>query len=46
MSFWRRPQTHLLRRIIFQIHVWTGVVTGCYALFIGATGAMSIVLRQ
>ena len=40
MSFWRRPQTHLLRRIIFQIHVWTGVVTGCYALFIGATGAM------
>lgn len=39
MSFWRRPQATVLRRVIFQFHVWTGIVTGAYALFIGVTGA-------
>jgi len=34
-SFWRRPQQHWFRRAIFQLHVWTGIVTGVYAVFIG-----------
>jgi uncharacterized iron-regulated membrane protein len=40
MGFWRRPQTHLFRRAVFQLHIWTGLVTGLYALFIGLTGAL------
>jgi uncharacterized iron-regulated membrane protein len=39
MSFLRRPQQVLARRLIFQLHVWTGLLTGAYALFIGLTGA-------
>jgi uncharacterized iron-regulated membrane protein len=39
MSFLRKPQQVLLRRLIFQLHVWTGLATGVYALFIGLTGA-------
>ena len=39
MSFLRRPQSHLLRRAIFQIHLWTGVAVSLYVVFIGATGA-------
>jgi len=39
MSFVDRPQQVLLRRVTFQLHVWTGLVVGLYALFIGLTGA-------
>src|SRR4051794_9921070 len=39
MSFLRRPQQTLVRRILFQVHLWTGLVVGAYALFIGVTGA-------
>jgi uncharacterized iron-regulated membrane protein len=40
VSFWRRPQAVLFRRLTFQIHLWTGLVTGLYAVFIGVTGAV------
>src|SRR5947208_1464524 len=39
MSFLRRPQQVLARRLLFQVHVWTGLVTALYAIFIGLTGA-------
>ena len=39
MSFLHRPQQVLVRRLLFQIHVWTGLVTALYAIFIGITGA-------
>ena len=39
MSFLDRPQQVLGRRLLFQVHVWTGLVVGLYALFIGLTGA-------
>jgi uncharacterized iron-regulated membrane protein len=42
MSFLRKPQQVLLRRLIFQLHVWTGLATGAYALFIGLTGAVLV----
>lgn len=38
MSFLRAQQV-FVRRLIFQLHVWTGLITGAYALFIGLTGA-------
>lgn len=39
MSFLDRPQQALGRRLIFQVHVWTGLMVGLYAVFIGVTGA-------
>ena len=39
MSFLHRPQQVLVRRLLFQLHIWTGLVTAIYALFIGLTGA-------
>src|SRR3954470_13517601 len=45
MSFARRPRQVFLRRLIFQLHVSTGLVTGLYALFIGVTGA-ALVFRS
>src|SRR6187401_1891079 len=44
MSFLHRPQQVLVRRLLFQIHVWTGLVTALYAIFIGITGA-AVVFR-
>ena len=38
-SWWRSPQRVLLRRIIFQIHLWAGVVLALYAIVIGLSGA-------
>ena len=42
MSFLHRPQQVLARRLVFQLHVWTGLVTALYALFIGLTGAILV----
>src|SRR5262245_21656117 len=39
MSFLDRPQTTLVRRVMFQVHLWAGVVLAAYVSFIGITGA-------
>ena len=38
-AFIHRPQTVLLRRILFQVHLWFGVITGLYLLVVCVTGA-------
>lgn len=42
MNSWQRwfkaPQSHWLRRALFQIHLWTGIGIGLYVLVIGASG--------
>ena len=45
MSFLHRPQQVLVRRLLFQVHVWTGLATALYAIFIGVTGA-ALVFRS
>ena len=40
-----RPQSLLLRRLLFQVHVWTGIGVGLYIFLIGATGAL-LVFRE
>jgi len=38
-TFLYRPQTVLLRRALFQVHLWTGVCAGLYVFVVCATGA-------
>jgi uncharacterized iron-regulated membrane protein len=33
------PQTHWLRRVLFQIHLWSGIGFGLYVLIIGLSGS-------
>jgi uncharacterized iron-regulated membrane protein len=43
MNFWQRwlqaPQTHWLRRLLFQVHLWLGISLGLYVLVIGLSGS-------
>lgn len=43
MNSWQRwlraPQTHRLRRALFQIHLWSGIGLGLYILVISITGS-------
>jgi uncharacterized iron-regulated membrane protein len=39
MSFVRRPQATLIRRALFQLHLWMGLVVAAYVCVIGVTGA-------
>src|SRR5262245_25182889 len=34
-----RPQQTLLRRVLFQVHLWIGTITGLYILIVSVTGA-------
>src|SRR5690606_6435985 len=43
MNSWQRwiqaPQTHGLRRLLFQIHLWMGIGFGLYVLIISLSGS-------
>jgi len=45
MGFWKQPRKTLLRRALFQIHLWTGVGVGLYMVFISLTGS-AVVFRR
>jgi uncharacterized iron-regulated membrane protein len=49
MNVWQQwlqaPQTHWLRRLLFQIHLWAGVGLGLYVLVIGLSGS-AILLKS
>ncbi len=38
----REPQTLLLRRALFQIHLWIGIATGLYIALIALTGSILV----
>ena len=38
-GFLRRPQSSAVRRALFQVHLWVGILTGLYILVVCATGA-------
>lgn len=42
-SFLTRPQDTWIRKAIFQIHLWTGIAAGLYAIFIGITGSLLVI---
>jgi uncharacterized iron-regulated membrane protein len=41
-SWVRRPQRLWIRRAVFQIHLWSGVVFGLYIFFISLTGSVLV----
>jgi len=45
MRFWKQPKPTFLRRALFQVHLWTGVATGVYMIFISLTGS-AVVFRR
>lgn len=40
-----QPRKLLVRRVLFQLHLWTGLALGLYILVIGVTGSL-LVFRQ
>lgn len=44
--WWRQPQNILLRRILFQIHLWIGIALGLYILMISVTGSLLVYRRD
>lgn len=38
-GFLQRPQDTALRRLLFQVHLWTGVILAAYVIVVGITGA-------
>jgi uncharacterized iron-regulated membrane protein len=49
MNSWQRwikaPQTHLARRVLFQVHLWLGIGLGLYVLAISISGS-ALLLRS
>lgn len=44
---WRtRPQSLLLRKALFQIHLWTGIGLGLYVLLMSLTGSALVFRRE
>jgi uncharacterized iron-regulated membrane protein len=43
--YFRQPRTFLLRKFVFQLHLWVGVVVALYMAIIGITGSV-LVFRQ
>jgi uncharacterized iron-regulated membrane protein len=50
MTLWQRwltrPQDVLLRKALFQIHLWTGIGMGLYILMISVTGSILVFRRE
>jgi uncharacterized iron-regulated membrane protein len=46
MSYWQRwisrPQTVWLRKAIFQVHLWCGIIIGLYVLLVSVTGSIVV----
>lgn len=46
MNIWRQwtqqPQDILLRRVLFQLHLWTGLIIGLYVVVICLSGSMLV----
>lgn len=39
-AFLHRPQSLLIRRAVFQVHLWIGITTGAYIVVVSLTGAL------
>src|SRR5688572_16085520 len=50
MGIWKRwlqqPQRVWLRRALFQIHLWTGLILGLYVVVLSATGSALVYRRE
>lgn len=46
MSFLHRPQGSLIRKALFQVHLWMGLLVALYVILIGVTGAALVFRPQ
>src|SRR6185295_2379213 len=46
MTLWQRwirqPQTVWLRKVIFQVHMWSGIGVGLYVVLVSVTGSVLV----
>ncbi|MEI9811727.1 MAG: PepSY domain-containing protein [Acidobacteriota bacterium] len=42
MSFLLQPQSHRLRKLLFQVHLWAGLALAAYVIVIGLTGSILV----
>lgn len=42
MGFIRRPQTVWWRKVLFQVHLWAGIVVGLYVIVVGLSGSLLV----
>jgi uncharacterized iron-regulated membrane protein len=40
--WWRRPQSVWLRRAVFQVHLWSGLILGLYIVMLSLTGSFLV----
>jgi len=45
MVFWKKPQKSFMRRVLFQVHLWTGIAIGLYIVLISVSGS-AVVFRR
>ena len=45
-TWWRSPQRVWLRRALFQVHLWVGIVLASYSIVIGVSGAALVFRGQ
>jgi uncharacterized iron-regulated membrane protein len=41
-TWWRHPQKNWLRRLVFQVHLWTGIILSLYVLLMSVSGTILI----
>ena len=41
-SWWKHPQKNWLRRLVYQVHLWTGIVLSLYVLLMSVSGTILI----
>ncbi len=41
-TWWKHPQKNWLRRLVYQVHLWTGVILSLYVLLMSVSGTILI----
>lgn len=45
-SFWRKPREQRFRRVLFQVHLWAGLLLGLYFLVVGLSGSLVVYKKE
>jgi uncharacterized iron-regulated membrane protein len=45
-QWWRQPREVWLRRALFQVHLWCGLLLGLYVVLISVTGSLAVPRRE
>jgi uncharacterized iron-regulated membrane protein len=42
MTLWTKPRQSAIRKALFQVHLWSGLIVGLYVVLIGLTGSILV----